>query len=123
MCNTATPTSCPSCGEGLLVVKLECPECGTGVAGRYRMCPVCSLTGESRRLFNMFLESRGNLKDVQRKLGISYPTVRARIEELFRALGGGERHPLEILDDLHNGELSVERAVELLRGVSKEQGE
>lgn len=121
MCNTPTPTSCPSCGEGLLVVKLECPKCGTTVEGKYRMCPVCSLTGESRKLFNLFLEARGNLKAVQRSLGVSYPTVRARVEELFRGLCGEERHPLEVLDDLHNGEIGVDEAVELLRGAAAEQ--
>ncbi len=120
MCNTPTPTSCPSCGEGLLVIKLACPKCGTQVEGKYRMCPICSLSGESKRLFNLFLESRGNLKAVQRSLGVSYPTVRARIEELFKGLSGTERHPLDVLEDLHHGGLSVDEAVEILRGSSSE---
>lgn len=121
MCNTPTPTSCPSCGEGLLVIRLECPKCGTQVAGKYKLCPVCTLTGESRVLFDLFLEARGNLKAVQRKLGVSYPTVRARIDDLFRGMGGFEKHPLEILDDLHHGEISVDEAVDFLRGCSTEE--
>ncbi len=123
MCNTPTPTSCPSCGEGLLVVKLECPKCGTNVEGRYRICPVCSLVGDNRKLFNLFLEARGNLKAVQRSLGVSYPTVRARMDQLFRSLCGTERHPMDVLDDLHSGAIGLEEALELLRGSATEQEE
>ncbi len=121
MCNTPAPTNCPSCGEGLTVVRLECPKCGTQVSGKYRLCPICSLTGEGRKLFNLFLEYRGNLKAVQRSLGVSYPTARARVEELFRELSGGERHPMDVLDDLHSGEIGVEEALELLKGVSAQR--
>ena len=121
MCNTPAPTSCPSCGTGLTVVRLDCPECGTQVSGKYRLCPICSLTGEGRKLFNLFLECRGNLKAVQRRLGVSYPTARARMEELFREMGGGERHPMDVLDDLHCGEIGVEEALELLKGVSAQK--
>lgn len=123
MCNTRAPGCCPSCGEGLVVIELQCPRCGTGVKGKFETCPLCSLTGEDERLFHMFLESRGNLKHVQRMLGVSYPTVRSRIEELFRSLGARERHPLQILDDLHAGEITVEKALELLKGSDFEQGE
>lgn len=105
-----------------MVVELRCSRCDTRVSGRYDLCPVCTLTGESRRLFQHFLEARGNLKEVQRRLGVSYPTVRARIEELFQGLSARRRHPLEILDDLHAGVLGVEEAVELLGGSPMEKG-
>jgi hypothetical protein len=50
-------------------------------------------------LLESFLRSRGNLKEMERALGISYPTVRARVEALVQALGLGDGEPIEIVDD------------------------
>src|SRR6185369_12102030 len=49
------------------------------------------LTREQLLLLESFLRSRGNLRDMERELGISYPTVRSRVEALVRALGFGPR--------------------------------
>ncbi len=112
------PSRCPSCSAGLVVVKLECAACGTAVQGRYSLCPGCRLEGEMRRLFNLFLEARGNLKDVQRSLGLSYPTVRQRIESMFQALAAPAPRPdpLAVLQRVRNREITVDEAARLLRG-------
>jgi hypothetical protein len=99
-------------------VRLECTSCGTEVDGRYEPCAVCRLDHELRELFEQFLDARGNLKDVQRALGVSYPTVRQRIDVLFRALGRGpaeEASPREVLRRLRAGEIDVAEAERLLR--------
>jgi hypothetical protein len=102
----------------MLVEKLRCGSCGTEVHGHYEPCQVCSLDLESRRLFDLFLRARGNLKDVQRALKVSYPTVRQRIEAMFQKLELGKPgpDPMEILGRVRRGELSVEQAERLLRG-------
>ena len=112
------PPCCPSCGAALLVVRLACPACGTEVTGRYELCPACRLEGEEADLFRLFLEARGNLKDVQRALGVSYPTVRLRIEEMFRRIERppARPDPLVILGRLRSGEIDVATAERLLRG-------
>ena len=112
------PARCPSCGGRMHVEKLGCASCGTEVQGRYRPCPVCALEPEPRKLFDLFLQARGNLKDVQRALGLSYPTVRQRIEEMFRKLEGAEQgpEPMDVLQRVRRGEISVEEAERLLRG-------
>jgi hypothetical protein len=116
------PGRCPSCRGPMQVEKLACASCGTEVTGSYAPCPVCRLEPEHRRLFDLFLETRGNLKDVQRRLQVSYPTTRQRIEELFSALGLGEASaeerpaPLEVLRKVREGQLTVEQAERLLRG-------
>ncbi len=112
------PSSCPSCSGGLIVVRLECAECGTEVTGEFELCPVCRLDGDVKNLYDLFIHARGNLKQVQRELGLSYPTVRARIEEMFRKLGQDaiSNDPQTILAGVRAGELSVDDAEKLLRG-------
>lgn len=100
------------------VVRLECTACGTVVDGHFQPCSVCRLDRELRELFEQFLDARGNLKDIQRTLGVSYPTVRQRIEVMFRHLGRAapERdNPKEVLRRLRAGEISVDEAERLLR--------
>lgn len=112
------PNACPSCRGPLAVVELVCTACGTEVTGHYAPCPICRLDPEHRELFDRFLAARGNLKQVQRELGVSYPTVRQRMEGLFAKLE--ERpprpDPMVVLRRLRDGELTVEQAEELLRG-------
>ncbi len=118
MNKTTIPPCCPSCKGSLVVVKLECLECGTEVTGNFHLCPVCRLEGETRKLFDLFMQARGNLKQVQRDLGFSYPTVRQKIEEMFRELGQENiiRKPQDILSRVRSGEISVDVAEKLLRG-------
>jgi len=118
MSESSIPPKCPSCGDRLIVVKLQCSSCGTEVNGEFDLCPVCLLEGENRELFNLFMESRGNLKKVQRKLGVSYPTVRQRIDRMFSDLKGEipPQDPADILKSLSDGKIDVETAVRLLEG-------
>jgi hypothetical protein len=118
MSSSAIPPHCPSCGASLKVVKLECPVCKTEVNGEYDLCPVCRLEGDARNLFDLFLKARGNLKRVQRELGLSYPTGRLRIEEMFHKLGHGPAppDPKVVLEKLRSGEIDVDSAERLLRG-------
>jgi hypothetical protein len=100
-------------------VKYVCSHCGTEVTGSFSVCPFCSLNGENRNLLELFLLARGNLKSVQRMLGVSYPTARIRIEEMFNALEEcmeGADGSMDVLEKLHKGEISVDQAVSSLSG-------
>lgn len=89
------PASCPACGDGLLVTRLQCPACATEVSGTFNHPGRDAGPGTPGRLVNLqepyasllelFLRVRGNVKDVERELGLSYPTVRARLDEAFKA--------------------------------------
>jgi len=81
------PSKCSVCGGEMVVRELECPACDVTVRGRFETCAFCTLSGEQLELIKIFLKSRGNIKEVERELGISYPTVRARLDEIVRALG------------------------------------
>jgi len=114
---TTLPHSCPSCGQTMVIVKLSCPDCGTEVSGEFNLCPVCKLDEEFHKLFDTFLRARGNLKQVQRELKVSYPTVRARIDKLFFELDKKREIPpaKDILKKLRQGEINVDEAENLLR--------
>lgn len=123
MSKAAAPSRCPSCNGVLNPVRYICSDCGTEVSGNFAVCPFCSLDGVNRDLLELFLLTRGNLKAVQRMLGVSYPTARLRIEEMFNALEeriSGESVSMDVLERLHRGEISVEDAIDSLGGKDQE---
>ena len=82
---------CPVCSSELAVTRLHCRSCGTTLEGDFSVGRFGRLTREQLALLESFLRSRGNLREMERELGISYPTVRSRVEALVRALGFGPR--------------------------------
>lgn len=113
------PHDCPVCGEELALLRLGCPSCGTELSGTFTQCEFCALDADDRALLRSFLASRGNMKHLERELGVSYPTARARYDALLARLGL-ERPPappagrLEVLGALARGELDVDAALERL---------
>jgi hypothetical protein len=79
--------TCPVCAGQLAVTRLHCGGCGTTLEGRFGVGRFGRLDRDQLALLESFLRSRGNLRDMERELGISYPTVRNRVEALVRALG------------------------------------
>lgn len=131
---TGMPTACPSCATELLVTRLQCPACGTEVAGTFTLGRLASLPEPHASLLELFLRVRGNVKEMERALGLSYPTVRARLEEAFTAAGldREQQAPASrpdaarlaeqraaILDDLEGGKITAAEASERLRQLKK----
>ncbi len=81
------PHKCPVCGEKLTVTRLSCPSCETTMEGKFEGCLFCALSPEEMRFLLVFLKNRGSIKDVEREMGISYPTVRAALDNLIDNLG------------------------------------
>ncbi len=127
--------TCPVCSGDLSVTRLQCRTCGTALEGEFSVGRFARLDREQMGLLESFLRSRGNLKDMERELGISYPTVRNRVEALVRALGlgespsgaGAQAEPAAaaedarqaILERLARGEISAEEAADAIRGVRR----
>jgi hypothetical protein len=84
-------STCPVCSSELAVTRLHCRSCGTTLEGDFSVGRFGRLSREQVTLLESFLRSRGNLRDMERELAISYPTVRSRVEALVRALGFGPR--------------------------------
>ncbi len=91
--------TCPVCSQELSVTRLHCRSCGTTLEGDFSVGRFGRLSREQLTLLESFLRSRGNLRDMERELGISYPTVRSRVEALVRALGFGPRDGEEGADE------------------------
>jgi len=123
---------CPSCEQPLDVTELTCRSCDLRLQGHFeRGCRFCALDPEQRKLLDVFLASRGVIRDMEKALGLSYPTVRARVDALLTALGyaptkveaeaqealADRRH--DILSRLEAGEITVEEAIKTLRDLSR----
>jgi hypothetical protein len=127
--------TCPVCEGDLQVTRLNCSTCGTGIEGHFNVGRFARLSREQTGLLESFLRARGNLRELERELGISYPTVRNRVEALVRALelsDGGAPLPQpeagspaaaassvqrrQILEKLARHELTAEEAAAALRG-------
>jgi hypothetical protein len=92
-------STCPVCSKELAVTRLHCRACGTTLEGDFSVGRFGRLSRDQLTLLESFLRSRGNLRDMERELGISYPTVRGRVEALVRALGFGARGDDDVVDD------------------------
>lgn len=126
---------CPVCAGDLSVTRLRCRSCGTSLEGDFSVGRFARLDRDQMALLESFLRSRGNLKDMERELGISYPTVRNRVDALVRALGLGDPvvtpadepdvvpSPSEtrqaILERLARGEMTAEAAADAIRGLGR----
>jgi hypothetical protein len=122
------PTTCPVCSESLITLRLGCPSCGTELSGHFESCRFCRLGAADLEILEVFLRSRGNVRDVQAHLEVSYPTARARLMEVLDRMGLGEApsppaaspatahalDPAAILADLAAGRLDVAEAEALL---------
>lgn len=124
------PRDCPVCGAGLNVTRLGCGSCGSELSGVFESCAFCGLTETERGLLRVFLVSRGNMREVERHLGVSYPTARQRYADLLTKLGLEPTEPAAppetvpsrdvVLARLAAGEIDVETAELLLRDAGAE---
>jgi hypothetical protein len=113
------PSNCPVCNQRLATTRLTCPDCNTELSGAFAQCEFCVLTDEDRDVLRVFLASRGNMKDLERHLGVSYPTARARFDALLGKLGI-ERPAtpapsrVELMEQVARGEIDIDEALKRL---------
>lgn len=117
---------CPMCSGTLQVRELYCPRCRIRIQGDFEppQSRLLSLSRKELEFIELFVRLRGNIKEVEKVLGVSYPTVRGMIDEVIKNLGytvakqpDAEKR-MEIIERVSKGELSAERAAELLKGAS-----
>jgi hypothetical protein len=103
-------STCPVCEGELLISRLHCRSCGTALEGEFGVGRFGRLSKEQLALLESFLRARGNLKEMERELGISYPTVRGRVDALVRALdlADGDDHDVEPMEDAFAAEAEDE---------------
>ena len=101
-------STCPVCEGELTISRLQCRTCGTALEGEFGVGRFGRLTKEQLALLESFLRSRGNLKEMERELGISYPTVRGRVDALVRALGLADGEEADEIDELEEAAAVIE---------------
>ncbi len=81
------PNKCPLCSGELEVAEIHCVRCDVQMHGQFTVAPYRNLDAEQVRFLETFLRCRGVIRDMEAALGISYPTVRARLDALLVSLG------------------------------------
>lgn len=116
---------CPICRSNLEVTRLHCRNCDTALEGHFTLGRLYHLNKEQLEFMETFIRCEGKITRVEQELGMSYPAVRSRLNDLIRALGYevgetekesvSEEERRSILKDVAEGNLTAEQAVELLR--------
>jgi hypothetical protein len=116
---------CPVCNETLDITRLHCRHCDTVIEGSFSFGRLGQLTPSQLAFVEVFIRCEGKLNRVEEELGISYPTVRNRLNEVIRALGyevEAEEEPSltaqerrDVLDQLAAGQISSAEALRLLK--------
>ncbi|MCX7921041.1 MAG: DUF2089 domain-containing protein [Clostridia bacterium] len=114
---------CPVCNSDTEVTKISCDVCDTHIEGHFQLCKFCRLTSEQKSFIDVFIKCRGNIKEVEKELGVSYPTVKNRLEDVASALGyktetvqaSAPTKRKDVLDKLNSGEITVDEAISLLK--------
>ncbi len=121
-----TPSKCPVCAGELRVTRLSCPNCQTELSGSFSPCQYCALDEKQRVFMETFLKCRGNIREVEKALGISYPTVKGLLEDLLGVLFPHEKPVHEdsgvgdVLDRLENKQITAAEAALLLKQLKGE---
>ena len=113
-------SDCPVCGDKLKAVKLTCGTCGTSIESEFSLSKFETLTNEQLQFVEIFLKSRGSIKDVEKEMGISYPTVKGKLNDVIASLGYNieeerSNDVKSIIDRLESGEITPEDAVKKLK--------
>jgi len=122
------PHRCPVCDHEMRISKLTCTHCPTKIEGDFSSCKFCRLPAEQLAFMEAFIKCRGNIKEVEKELGISYPTVRSRLDSVIEALGYSVEKDKEkvdsqeesmrrqrILEALERGDISAQEATRQMR--------
>lgn len=113
-------TNCPVCSKALKITKLQCNHCMTTIENEFEVTKLATLGQEQLHFIEIFLKCRGNIKEVEKELGISYPTVRGKLDEIISTLGYSTQKKTEvdkkkIVSLLEKGEITADKAIELLK--------
>lgn len=113
---------CPICSSKMKVTEVKCKTCKTTISGEFELCKFCNLNKEHKFFIEIFIKNRGNIKLIEKELGVSYPTVKRNLNEVIEALGYSpdkaeeKEAKRDVLDKLERGEISSKEALELLKG-------
>ena len=111
---------CPICKSDLKVTRLTCTNCSTEITGNFKLSKFNYLSKEHLYFIEVFIKNKGNIKQIEKELGISYPTVKKNLDEVIVSLGykisdEDKIKRADVLEKLEKGELSASEAAKLLK--------
>ncbi|MBZ9609475.1 DUF2089 domain-containing protein [Clostridium estertheticum] len=121
-------SKCPICSSRLKATRLECDGCNTVVENQFELSRFDYLNSEQLNFVEVFLKARGNIKDMEKELGIAYQAVTAKLDEVIEALGYTflKQKPAtdkkDVLDMLDKGEITADEALIMLTTFQKKEG-
>ena len=119
---------CPICKHDLFVTKLECSNCHTEISGEFQLSKFNYLSKENLYFIELFIKNKGSIKQLEKELNVSYPTVKKQLNEVISALGytvNEQEEPMDaeknqVLERLSRGEISSKEALKMLGGENDE---
>lgn len=112
-------TDCPHCHHLLSIRELECSDCGLQLKGNFQTDPMQRLGADDLMFVRLFLHCEGSIRDMEKALGVSYPTVKARLAALNAKLAATpaavKSAPRSVLDQLADGEVDFETALKSIK--------
>lgn len=124
------PSICPVCSGNMEITQIRCEKCGAELSGNFSPCKFCKLEEKHLQFIETFLRCRGSIKEVEKALGVSYPTVKNMLDASLTALALNEKsvsatvredeERAEILEKLHSKEIDVDAAIKALKHLKGE---
>ena len=128
---------CPVCNSQLKIKEYYCENCDTTIKGNFEIGDFALLTPAQQEFAKTFICCSGNIKEVEKQLKISYPTVKNRLAEVQNALCADRmirktdsetsnqnikksKNSESLLDDLADGKLTVTEVLSKLKGWEEE---
>lgn len=115
---------CPICKHDLFVTKLECTHCHTEISGQFQLSKFNYLSKEHLYFIELFIKNKGSIKQLEKELNVSYPTVKKMMNEVIADLGytvddeedeESQAKKDDILQQLADGKISSDEALKLLK--------
>jgi hypothetical protein len=110
--------NCPSCDAKMVISELKCPKCGLQIQKDFESCDLCNLPEEDYEFLLIFLRTQGRITDMEKVLGVSYPTIKTKIDNLLKRLKLSPitaEEEIDPLDALAQAKISVDEAVAILK--------
>ncbi len=112
---------CPFCHDKVKVKKVECQKCGVGFEGEFYSSPMMALSEDQQSFMELFVLSSGSLKEMAKILGVTYPTVRSRLDQVIAGLkkemNNREDYKNDLLRKVDEGLISPEKAAEIIKNL------
>lgn len=109
-----TNLPCPSCQNNMIPIALGCEECRLEVRGQFKAHPLMALSESELHFLHIFIHCEGKISDMEKSLGISYPTVKAKLNKLKNKISP-QQSAMSILEKMEAGEIEYQSGLNKIK--------